>query len=148
MAFLWPVRVYYEDTDHGGVVYHANYAAYMERGRTEMLRARNIKQSQLIEEQQVIFAVRDLSLNFLKPARFDDLLVVSTEIVQHNRLNLQLEQIIHRVEDNGVLPASGMGKAQGELLCEGRVSIVSLDSQRLRPKRMSRELLEEIVCER
>ena len=75
--FLWPVRVYYEDTDSGGVVYYANYLKFMERARTEWLRALGFEQDQLIEEEGVIFAVRRAEVDFIAPGRFNDALQVS-----------------------------------------------------------------------
>jgi len=75
--FLWPTRVYYEDTDAGGVVYYANYLKYMERARTEWLRELNINQDALIKELNVLFAVRSVNIEYKKPARFNDALTVT-----------------------------------------------------------------------
>lgn len=77
--YRWPVRVYYEDTDAGGVVYHASYLAFYERARTEMLRHYNINQQALLAER-IAFVVRKLSINYIVPARLDDLLTICTEI--------------------------------------------------------------------
>ena len=74
--FVWPVRVYYEDTDTGGVVYYANYLRFMERARTEWLRSLGFEQDALAREAGVIFAVRSAALEYLRPARFNDLLQV------------------------------------------------------------------------
>ncbi len=70
--FVWPVRVYYEDTDSGGVVYYANYLKFMERARTEWLRARGFEQDVLLGEHRLMFAVRSLSVDYHRPARFND----------------------------------------------------------------------------
>jgi len=75
--FVWQTRVYYEDTDAGGVVYYANYLKYMERARTEWLRALDIDQYALIKELNVLFAVRSVTIDYKKPARFNDALTVS-----------------------------------------------------------------------
>ena len=75
--FVWQTRVYYEDTDAGGVVYYANYLKYMERARTEWLRALGVEQDALRKELNVLFAVRSVSIEYKKPARFNDSLEVS-----------------------------------------------------------------------
>ena len=75
-AFLWQVRVYYEDTDSGGVVYHSNYLKFMERARTEWLRSLGFEQDVLARDEDVIFAVRSINVEFLKPGRFNQLLDV------------------------------------------------------------------------
>lgn len=77
--FVWQTRVYYEDTDAGGVVYYANYLKYMERARTEWLRTLGVEQDDLIQELNVLFAVRSVNIEYKKPARFNDSLVVSVE---------------------------------------------------------------------
>ena len=79
-AFQITVRVYYEDTDAGGVVYHANYLNYMERARSEWLRNLGYEQDVLIEQEQLIFAVKKMTIDFISPARFNDLLTVSAEV--------------------------------------------------------------------
>ena len=79
-TFSFPVRVYYEDTDTAGIVYYANYLRYLERGRTEWLRALGVAQLQLAEETGIVFAVRSLNIEYLKPARLDDALAVLTEL--------------------------------------------------------------------
>lgn len=92
--FVMPVRVYYEDTDAGGVVYHANYLNFFERTRTEMLRELGFEQDQLREEYGVIFAVRAMQIDYLRPARFNDLLHVSATIVELKKASLVFEQTI------------------------------------------------------
>lgn len=79
--FRWPVRVYYEDTDAGGVVYHASYVAFYERARTEMLRHHHFSQQVLLAER-VAFVVRKMTLEYFAPARLDDMLEVQTELRQ------------------------------------------------------------------
>ena len=92
--FVMPVRVYYEDTDAGGVVYHANYLNFFERARTEMLRELGFEQDQLREEHGVMFAVRAMQIDYLRPARFNDLLHVSATIVELKKASLVFEQTI------------------------------------------------------
>ena len=76
--FVWQTRVYYEDTDAGGVVYYANYLKYMERARTEWLRALGVEQNALAKELNVLFAVRSVNIEYKKPARFNDALTVTS----------------------------------------------------------------------
>ncbi|MGB5569099.1 MAG: YbgC/FadM family acyl-CoA thioesterase, partial [Sedimenticolaceae bacterium] len=78
--FEWPVRVYYEDTDAGGVVYYANYLKYLERARTEWLRYLGFGQDTLMRDAGILFAVRRVEIDYLLPARFDDALLVELEI--------------------------------------------------------------------
>lgn len=98
-AFVWPLRVYYEDTDAGQVVYHARYLHFMERARTEWLRAIGIEQDQVREAHQVIFVVIESQLKWLKPAKFNDLLVVSVENVRVGKASLSFEQRVWRQGD-------------------------------------------------
>lgn len=94
--FLFPVRVYYEDTDAGGVVYHANYLRFFERARTELLRCLGYEQDELKAQHGVIFAVRSISVDYLHPARFNDALVVSAKIIQLKKASLIFAQTIQR----------------------------------------------------
>lgn len=94
--FDWPVRVYYEDTDGGGVVYHANYLKYMERARTEWLRSLGFDQSVLRNEAGVIFVVRNIALQYRRSACFDDALTVTTGLSRTGRSLLVFEQTIYR----------------------------------------------------
>lgn len=95
-----PVRVYYEDTDFSGVVYHANYLRFLERGRTDSLRLAGLDQSSLHGDGAgLVFAVRRLTLDFLKPARMDDVVVVETRIAEVRGASLTLHQAISRGAD-------------------------------------------------
>lgn len=93
-----PVRIYYEDTDAGGVVYYANYLKYLERGRTEFIRALGVEQRELARETGLAFAVRSLSAEFLKPAVLDDELVVTTAVEALGRAQVSFAQTIKRGE--------------------------------------------------
>lgn len=95
-VFTWPVRVYYEDTDAGGVVYYANYLRFLERARTEWLRAAGFEQPQLLRDFDVIFVVRALTIEYLRPARFNDLLSVTVSPLHFGRSVLDLAQTIER----------------------------------------------------
>jgi acyl-CoA thioester hydrolase len=93
------VRVYYEDTDSGGVVYYANYLKYLERARTELLRALGFGQRELAEETGLAFAVRSLSAEYLKPAKLDDLLEIVTTVQDLGRAQVTFAQSIRRAEE-------------------------------------------------
>ncbi|MEQ9813677.1 MAG: tol-pal system-associated acyl-CoA thioesterase [Azospirillaceae bacterium] len=90
------VRVYWEDTDGTGIVYHANYLAYAERARTEMLRALGFEQGRLLEDTGAAFVVRRLEIDYRSPARLDDLLVIATTVAETGRASLRLRQKIAR----------------------------------------------------
>lgn len=127
--FLWPVRVYYEDTDAGGVVYYANYLKFFERARTEMLRDRGYEQDQLRDNDGIIFAVRSVQVDYLRPARFNEQLQVSAEISLDKPVNLTFRQAITRAH---------------ELLCQGTIRIACLDANTLRPKIIPDNLLQQL----
>lgn len=121
-VFVWPVRVYYEDTDSGGIVYHANYLKFMERGRTEWLRALGFDQSRLKQELGILFVVRSLRIDYAKPAQFDDKLEIVTRVMARRGASLLFHQAVRRVEPE---PA---------LLAEGEVKVACLDAHTLRPR--------------
>ena len=129
--FDWPVRVYYEDTDSGGVVFYANYLKFMERARTEWLRALGFEQDVLIDEAGVIFAVRSAAIDYRRPARFNDSLTVRSSIASTGRASVVFEQRVLRadVEDE---------------LVRGEIKIASLDADTFRPKPMPKELMEAL----
>ena len=91
-AFSWPVRVYYEDTDAGGVVYYANYLKFLERARTEWLRSFGLNQDKLAQEEGLIFVVRRALLDFVRPARLDDMLEITVEPRKIARVYVDLAQ--------------------------------------------------------
>lgn len=106
--FSWPVRVYYEDTDAGGVVYHSNYLNFMERARTEWLRALGFEQTELKDSQGIIIVVHSLSITFKKPAYFNDMLEIHCDIVKIGHGSIELVQTITR---DGALLISAHVKA-------------------------------------
>lgn len=126
----WPVRVYYEDTDAQGIVYFANYLRYMERGRTEWLRARGIEQARLARERSLCFSLIDTDIKFLRPALFDDELNVKTRVTGSSGARVQFEQSVSRLHD-------------GELLCTARCAAACLDTNTLRPRRLPAELFDQ-----
>ena len=116
--FSIPVRVYYEDTDSGGVVYYANYLKFMERARTEWLRALGFEQDELLVRHGVIFAVRSAKLDFFKPGRFNDLLQVSVALGRRGRASLTVLQRVQR---------------EDLVLCEGEVKIACIAAESFTP---------------
>lgn len=115
-AFTIPVRIYYEDTDAGGVVYYANYLKFLERCRTEWLRAIGHEQGDLLRDSGIAFVVRTVSLEYLKPARLDELLTVSLEVEKITRSQIFFRQHIRR---GNPLAADGW-----EELISGKIQIV------------------------
>ena len=105
------VRVYYEDTDLAGIVYYANYLKFMERGRTEALRALSVDQGRIRAETGVVFAVRRVALDYRAPARFDDMLTVETSLARLGGASAELHQAVRR---------------DGTILCDGTVTVVAI----------------------
>jgi len=114
-SFSWSVRVYYEDTDLGGVVYYANYLKFLERARTEWLRALGFEQTGLATVDNVMFVVRSISMDFLKPARFDDELEVMVELVETGASRILVAQRVRR-------GAQALITARVEIACVNTVS--------------------------
>jgi acyl-CoA thioester hydrolase len=100
MTFDWPVQVYWEDTDAGGVVYHSQYLNFMERARTELLRSLGLVQTTLRVDLGILFVVRDIQIRFKKPAKFDDVLNVNTHLLKVGRSLLEFEQNIYRGDEH------------------------------------------------
>lgn len=128
--FSWPVRVYYEDTDAGGVVFYANYLKFFERARTEMLRAMGYEQDELTANEGIIFVVRSVQVDYLSPARFNEQLQVRAEVSLAKKASLTFEQVITRGDD---------------VLCKGSVRIACLDAQTMRPKAIPETLFRAIL---
>ncbi len=127
-TFYWPVRVYYEDTDAQGIVYYANYFRFMERARTEWLRALGIDQSALLAERNRLFVVVSTEAEFRVPGRFNDELHVSVELTRAARASFDLTQNIYRHS-----PA-------GELILTGRTRAACLTADTRKPARLPDEL--------
>jgi acyl-CoA thioester hydrolase len=122
--FSWPVRVYYEDSDAQGLVYFANYFKFMERARTEWLRSLGVEQDVLLREERRLFVVVDTQAEFLKPARFNERLLVTVGLTGRARASFSMEQKIFRES------------LDGELLCRGTVRAAYLDADTLKPARL------------
>ncbi|MBT3068456.1 tol-pal system-associated acyl-CoA thioesterase [Rhodoferax sp. U11-2br] len=131
--FTWPVRVYWEDTDAGGIVYYANYLKFFERGRTEWLRARGIHQQALREETGGMFVVSDAQVRYLKSARLDDELLLTTSLTEAGRASLTIHQQAWRQQPDSLV-----------LLCEAtiRASWVSVVGK---PSRIPQVILDKLL---
>ena len=123
--FNWPVRVYYEDTDAGGVVYHSNYVKFMERARTEWLRSVGYSQKELREKSDVAFVVRQINMKFQQPAQLDDLLNVKTRMKKTGGASFVFEQEVFKDQD---------------LLCQAEVNIACLNINNGKPQGIPSEL--------
>ncbi|MET0327286.1 MAG: tol-pal system-associated acyl-CoA thioesterase [Luteimonas sp.] len=127
--FSFPTRVYWEDTDAGGVVYHAQYVAFLERARTEWLRDRGHGQERLRGSHDLVFAVRAMRLDFRKPARLDDLLEVTVALRDCRRASLVIVQEIRR---------------DGELLLDAEVRVAALRATDFRPRGIPDDLYDAL----
>ena len=139
--FAWPARVYWEDTDGGGIVYYANYLRFLERARTEWLRSLGYSQRALLEESGIVFAVVSLNVDYRRPARLDDELFITCEPESEGYATVRFRQRIY----------GGAGDAQAKdrplverpLFVEANVRVACLDARTLRPKRLPDFLLKE-----
>ena len=132
VMFQWDTRVYFEDTDSGGVVYHANYLKFMERARTEWLRSLGLNQTKLKKEDKVMFVVRKINIQYKIAARFNDELVVHTDRLKTTDYSIILKQNIYR---------------DTEVITQGQVEIVCINSDIFKPVRipkMTKQLMETI----
>ncbi|WP_238945949.1 tol-pal system-associated acyl-CoA thioesterase [Vandammella animalimorsus] len=124
-GFELPLRVYWEDTDAGGIVYHANYLRFMERARSDWLRAKGLGQNQAREQLGGIFVVTDLTLRYLQPARLDDALLVTAALQHMGRASMTMLQQVLRIQEG-----------ERRLLCEAQVRIGWVNGQSMRPARI------------
>ncbi|MCW8931181.1 MAG: tol-pal system-associated acyl-CoA thioesterase [Gammaproteobacteria bacterium] len=131
--FIWPVRVYYEDTDSGGVVYHSNYLNFMERARTEWLRTMHLEQDEIVNEYGILFVVHSLSIDYLKPALFNEALLVKTRVQKLSRASIVFEQFIIRKDD----------EENEQILTKGMVKVVSLGVEQNRPVPLPKPVYEQ-----
>ncbi|WP_090128678.1 tol-pal system-associated acyl-CoA thioesterase [Limnohabitans sp. Rim11] len=130
-VFTFPIRIYWEDTDAGGIVFYANYLKFFERARTEWLRSLGVEQQSLKDESGGMFVVSETQLKYFSPARLDDLLEVTAQTSESGRASLVLTQ-------QAWLNAAG----QRKLLAEGTIRIGWVDSQTMKPGRIPAKILE------
>jgi acyl-CoA thioester hydrolase len=138
--FSWPVRVYYEDTDSGSVVYYANYLKFMERARTELLRSIGYQQDQLQQELGIIFAVRSANIQYKKPARFNDELNVVTSIISLGKASIHFKQAVF-------LETSHHSDSITGLLSEAEIKIACLNAKKFTPQSIPASIVEKIKKE-
>ena len=129
IEFAWPIRVYYEDTDAGGVVYHARYLHFLERARTEWLRTFGVEQDRMIAEQGLIFLVTRLSIDYLRPARFNQMLRATVVAAAPGGVRLPLRQELRDLD--------------GNTYCRAEVGVICARASDLKPVRLPRFLTEE-----
>jgi acyl-CoA thioester hydrolase len=129
-AFSVPVRVYYQDTDAGGVVFHAQYLAFMERARTELLNAARIDLARVADEDRILFLVFEIAAKYHQPARLNDLLAVTADVVKMGRASMLFR---HRVERGA------------QLLVEADITLALVDRDRMKPARLPARLAEELA---
>lgn len=130
MEFDWPVQVYWEDTDAGGVVYHSQYLNFMERARTESLRHLGFVQTEMREQLGILFVVRHIDMHYKKPAKFDDALLVKTRLLSQGRSLLTFEQSIYRGQ---------------EILTLAQVEVVCIDAKKFKPVSIPKQMV-QILC--
>ena len=123
--FAFTIRIYYEDTDAGGIVYYANYLKYMERARTEWLRKLGVEQDELARRDGVMFVVRSANVEFLKPAHFNDVLDVTATVSAHRGASMTFTQTVRRAQT---------------VLCEAEVRVACIDATTRAPRALPRDL--------
>lgn len=133
VGFRWAMRVYYEDTDAGGIVFYANYLKFFERARTEWLRAQGIEQRRMAEESGVVFVVSGASVAYHVPARLDDELIISADVQRIGRASVRFLQQAWRVAEGG-----------HQLLATATVKVGCIDGRRFRPVSIPVKILEKI----
>ncbi|MFJ7566794.1 tol-pal system-associated acyl-CoA thioesterase [Herminiimonas sp. NPDC097707] len=131
--FTWTIRVYYEDTDAGGVVFYANYLKFFERARTEWLRSAGINQQIMTETHGVMFVVKSTSVDYHAPAKLDNELKLTVVVEKMGRASVQFVQQAWRI--NG---------EQQELLATGRIKVCCVDAVRFRPSEIPQEVMHAI----
>jgi acyl-CoA thioester hydrolase len=148
-VFAFPIRVYWEDTDAGGIVYYANYLKFFERVRTEWLRSLGLEQRTLRENTGGLFVVGETSVRFHRPARLDDELLVTACIEEMGRASLIIAQQAFLREGKGrqgtaTSGGSAMATSAGALLCEGTIRIGWVEAGSLKPARIPPTILEAL----
>ena len=120
--FVWPVRVYYEDTDAGGVVYHANFLRFMERARNEWLRQAGYPIKTIVEQCKTMFVVRSVQMKFIRPAYLDDALMMSVSVIKMKRASMLLKQQARRESEGRVT-----------VLMQAEIELATVSSETFKP---------------
>lgn len=134
--FTWTVRVYYEDTDTGGIVFYANYLKFFERARTEWLRAAGINQKIMTDLHQVMFVIKTTSLDYHMPAKLDDELKLTVVVERLGRASIEFFQEAWRIHESGL---------QSHILTSGRIKVACVDTKTLRPTAIPKEIMANII---
>ena len=150
--FCFPARVYWEDTDAGGVVYYANYLRFLERARTEWLRAAGISQQALAREQGIVFTVMSVEVHYRRPARLDDELLITCSAQRSGAASVSFAQRILRRSSGTADAVDGLrdedgansppDAVAGALLAEADVRVACVDAQSFRPQRLPQFLID------
>lgn len=127
--FRWPISVYYEDTDAGGIVYHSNYLNFFERARTEWLKAIGVKQTVLLADD-IVFVVKKAELDFRRAAKFEQDLIVETVVIEMKKASLVFEQKL--IDEQGVT------------YCEGKIVVACISLSRMRPRAIPQNIVQEL----
>ena len=138
-GFSWSVRVYWEDTDGGGVVYYANYLRFLERARTEWLRSCGVAQRSLAQDAGIVFVVRNLTIQYRSPARLDDELLISCEAQPQGATAIRFTQRISRL-------LSDLAQEDVQTLADAQVQVVCVDAGTFRPKRLPSFLMKALAA--
>ncbi len=131
-TFIWPIRIYYEDTDVAGIVYHPNYLKFFERARTEWMRSLGVDLREIAREEGLIFIVNKVSIHYLSPCFLNDALEVETQLDKCRAASLVFRQMLRRPQD------------KDKTLCDALVSLVCVDKSSYKPKRVPNPLLRKI----
>jgi acyl-CoA thioester hydrolase len=145
MEFIWPIKVYYEDTDAGGVVFYANYLKFFERARSEWLNSLGVDQADLLAED-IAFAVKSAQVDYLKPARLNDDIEVVTKIVKMTGASLTFEQTIYLTSTSKINTATSgkLASSQNIALCKALIEVVCLKLESFSPCRMPAVVRKEL----
>jgi len=136
-VFQWPVRVYWEDTDAGGIVFYANYLKFFERSRTEWLRSLGIEQQRLKDNTGGMFVVTETAIRYHRPARLDDELIVTASMIENGRASMIIKQ-------QALLKTEQIGAPCTTLLCEGTIRIGWVNGTSLQPMRIPASILDSL----
>jgi acyl-CoA thioester hydrolase len=134
-VFWWPARVYWEDTDGGGIVYYANYLRFLERARTEWLRSLGYSQQALAREPGIVFAVVNLSVEYRRPARLDDELAITCEAHADRAATIRFEQAVFLGRDPG----------EGPPILTAEALVACVDARTLKPRRLPESLTNVLI---
>ena len=135
--FQWNIRVYWEDTDAGGIVFYANYLKFFERSRTEWLRSLGVQQQSLKDSTGCMFVVTDATLRYLRPARLDDELLVTASMIEMGRASMTIRQ-------QALLKSEHADPRPATLLCEGTIRISWVHGASVKPRRIPASILDSL----